>query len=65
VFPWLSETEVRKSVLSSGDLSGNSSDNDIHYERIGQLGGGKYLRESYYHRIECSIANSLATLMRK
>ena len=47
-----------------GDL-GNSSDNDIHYERTGQLGGGKYLRESCYHRIECSAANSLAALMKK
>ena len=40
-------------------------DKDIRYERTGQMGDGKYLRESYYHRIECSAANSLAALMRK
>jgi len=48
-----------------GDIPENSIDKDICYERIGQLGGGKYLRESYYHRIECSTPNPLATLMRK
>ena len=48
-----------------GDLPGNSSDNDICYEHTRQQWGGKYLRESYYHRIECFAANSLATLMRK
>ena len=55
----------KECLVIPGDLLGNSSDNDIRYERIGQLGGGKYLRESCYHRIECSAANSLAALMRK
>ena len=40
-------------------------DKDIRYERTGQMGAGKYLRESYYHRIKCSATNSLAALMRK
>jgi len=48
-----------------GDIPGNSIDKDIHYERIGQLGGGKYLKESYYHHIECFTANPLVALMRK
>ena len=48
-----------------GDIPENSIDKDIRYERIGQLGGGKYLRESYYHYLECSTANFLAALMRK
>ena len=37
----------------------------MHHERTGQMGTVKYLRESCCHRIECSVANSLAALMRK
>ena len=48
-----------------GDIPGNSIYKDIHYECTRQMEGGKYLRKSYYHRIECSAANSLAVLMRK
>ena len=59
-----------------GDVLGNSIDKDIRYEstgidkdiryeHTGQMGDGKYLRKNYYHRIECSAANSLAALMRK
>ena len=48
-----------------GDIPGNSIYKDIHYERTRQMGGGKYLKKSCYHRIECSAANSLAALMRK
>ena len=33
--------------------------------RHGSMGAMKYLRESCYHRIKCSIANSLTALMRK
>ena len=47
------------------DIPGNSIDKDIRYECIGQLGGRKYLRESYYHHIKCSTTNPLAALMRK
>ena len=35
----------------------------MHCKRIGQIGVGKYLRESYYHCIECSVVNSLAALI--
>ena len=38
---------------------------DMLCECIGQMGAGKYLRESCYHRIECSAANFLTALMRK
>ena len=31
----------------------------------GSMGAMKYLRESCYHCIKCSIANSLTALMRK
>ena len=37
----------------------------MHYEHTRGMRAKKYLRESCYHSIECSIANSLATLMRK
>ena len=37
----------------------------MHHERTGQMRAMKYLGESYYHRIECSVANSLIALMRK
>ena len=48
-----------------GDILGNSIDKDMHYGRTGQMGVEKYLRESCYHHIEYSAANSLAVLMRK
>ena len=47
------------------DVLRNSIDKDMHYERTRQMGAGKYLKKSCYHRIECSTANSLAALMRK
>ena len=47
------------------NILGDSIDKDIHHESIGQREGMKYLRESYYHRIECSAPNSLTTLMWK
>ena len=47
------------------DVSGSSINKDMHCERIGQIGVEKYLRESCYHRIKCSAANSLTALMRK
>ena len=52
------------SVIQS-DIPGSSIDKDIYYERTEQMGVGKYLNESCYHRIECFAANSLAALMRK
>ena len=52
------------SVIQS-DIPGSSIDKDIYYERTEQMGVGKYLKESCYHRIECFAANSLAALMRK
>ena len=48
-----------------GDIPGNSIDEDMLCECTGQMGVGKYLRESCYHYIERFAANSLAALMRK
>ena len=72
------EDRLRRSIFSvkqsrdqkvcfviQSDILGSSIDKDMHYERIRQMGAEKYLRESCYHRIECSAANSLAALMRK
>jgi len=47
------------------NILGDFINKDKHYRSIGQREVLKYLRESCYHRIECSVANSLATLMRK
>ena len=47
------------------DLLRNSSDRDMHHKCTRKMGTQKYLRESYYHSIECSVANSLTALMRK
>ena len=43
----------------------NSNVEDKYQEGTGQREAIKYLRESYYHCIECSIVNTLAALMRK
>ena len=43
----------------------NSIDKDKYQEGTGQRKDTKYLRESCYHRIECSAANPLTALMRK
>ena len=51
--------------IIEGDITGGSIDKDVHYECTGGMEVRKYLRESCYHRIECSVANSLAALMRK
>ena len=48
-----------------GDTSKGSTDKDKHQGNIGQREAKKYLRESYYHHIKYSVANSLATLMWK
>ena len=66
VSPRLSKTEVRKSVLSSRVTFREILVITIYVMNVqDNWEVGKYLRESCYHRIECSAANSLATLMRK
>ena len=49
---------------NQGNLPRSSSDRDMHHEHT-RRGTQKYLRESCYHRIECSAANPLAALMWK
>ena len=50
--------------IVQGDVPGSSINEDMLCEHTGQMGAEKYLKESYHHRIECSVANSLAALMR-
>ena len=52
------------SAIKSNVLE-NSIDKDKYQEGTGQREAIKYLQESYYHDIECSVANLLAALMRK
>ena len=53
-----------QSIIQS-NVPGCSIDKDIHYESTGQKKVMKYLRESCYHLIACSAANSLTALMWK
>ena len=48
---------------NQSDLPKSSSDRDVHHEHTGRNGTQKYLRESCYHRIECTAATSLAAFM--
>ena len=52
------------SAIKSNVLE-NSIDKDKYQEGTGQREAIKYLWESCYHDIECSVANLLAALMRK
>ena len=47
------------------DFPGSSNDRNVRHKRTRKMGTQKYLRESCYHRIEYSVANSLVALMRK
>ena len=48
-----------------GNVLGDSIDKDTRHKGTGQRGSMKYLRERCYHNVECFVANSLTTLMRK
>ena len=52
-------SDIKSNVLD------NSIDEDKYQKGTGQREAMKYLRESCYHCIKCSAANSLAALMRK
>ena len=47
------------------DIPRSYSDRDVCQKRTRNMGTRKYLKESCYHRIEYSIANSLTALIRK
>ena len=53
--------KVRSAIKSNP--SKDSTRKGEYKGSIRQGGAKKYLRESCYHRIECSAANPLATLM--
>ena len=48
-----------------GNIPRDSIDKDTHNEGTGQREIIKYLKESCYHCIECSVTNSLAAIMWK
>ena len=45
------------------DLPWNSNDWDVHHEHTRRRGTQKYLGESCYHHIECTVASFLTALM--
>ena len=47
------------------DIPRSPNDRDVRHKCTRKMGTQKYLRKSCYHRIECSVANSLAALIRK
>ena len=48
---------------NQGDLPGSSNDKGVHHKYIRMMGTQKYLRESCYHRIECTVATFLTAFM--
>ena len=48
-----------------GNVLGDSTDKDTRHEGTKQMGTMKYLKESFYYRIENFVTNSLAALMWK
>ena len=47
------------------DLPGSFSDKDVYHECLRMMGPQKYLRDSCYHRIECTVATFLVTFILK
>ena len=47
------------------DFPGISNDRDVRHKCTREMGTQKYIKESCYHCIECSVVNFLAALMRK
>ena len=48
---------------NQGDLPRNSIDRDVHHEHMKRRRTQKYLKESCYHRIECTVATFLAAFI--
>ena len=69
--PWRNIPSAKRSedqsvcAIIHGNVPGSSIDKDMHYECTRGMGARKYIRESYYHCIECSVDNSLTALMMK
>ena len=61
----LKHNDYSSNVYSSyhDDLLGNSSDKDVYYKHTSMIGTWKYLKESCYHSIECTVATFLAVFM--
>ena len=57
--------DQRVQFAIKSNVSDRSMDKDKYQEGARQRKDTKYLRESSYHRNECSTTNPLAVLMRK
>ena len=64
---WSEEHNRGLNVWSAiqGNIQGSSIDKDTYHEGTEEMRTMKYLKESYYYPIKCSVTNSLAALMRK
>ena len=63
----LGQAKLRSDIdpNDQSDFPGSSNDRDVHHKCTRKMGTQKYIKESCYHRIECSVVNYLAALMRK
>ena len=50
-------------LYNQGNLPRSSSDRDMHHEHTRKRGTQKYLKDSCYHPIECTVATFLAVFM--
>ena len=62
----LGQANHKSDIVSNdqSDIPGSFNDRNIHHKLTRKIGTQKYLRESCYYHIKCSITNSLAALMR-
>ena len=63
VSPLINEAQINVYSITQNDLSGNSTERNVHYECTGRMKAKKYLRKSYCYRIECPVVNFLAAFM--
>ena len=57
------EVQISELWKDPGPKGLRRSSEEKHQEGIGQREAKNYLRENCYHRIKCSVTNSLAALM--
>ena len=60
---WYEKYSLNMYFNNQGDILRNSSDRDVHHEHTRRRETQKYLRESCYHRINCTAATFLTAFM--
>ena len=63
VSPLINEAQINVYSITQNDLSGNSTERNVHYECTGRMKARKYLRKSCCYRIECPAVNFLAAFI--